>query len=369
MQYRKSFFVADRIVVKVGVSVLTTDCGDFDQCRIYRIAAAISELCKSGAKVVVVTSGAVATGRDAIVASRPLRTIFDEQAAAAVGQIRLMQAYETAFSSLGQRVAQILITRDDICNRKRFINARTTIEMLLSKDVIPVVNENQSVMTEDTKFCDNDELPVSITNLVEADLLMILTDVDGLSKWDRDARLIPFVRHIPKKMIEVAAGRGSESGMLSKFAAVKKAWLCGIPTLILNGRTPINLVEILSGQNSGTLFLPGKSSMNRRKHWITCTLQPRGVICVDAGAKFAIEKFGKSLLPSGIMQVSGNFDRGSCVKVCGFGESEFACGITQYSQTEIEKLVGRNSKEIKTILGYNSGNAVIHRNNLVLVES
>lgn len=362
------------MVIKVGSNTLTKEDQSFDTDFIADMAAQIARLRTEGIEVLIVSSGAVAAGRSALgLADRP-RTIPQKQAAAAVGQSRLMRAYEEAFAIHGLNVAQLLLTRSDLADRTRYLNARATLETLLECGVIPVINENDTVAVEEIKFGDNDNLSALVTGLIEANLLMILTDTDGLYDADPrrnpDARLIPLVRSLSKE-IELVAGGSSSSvgtgGMATKLAAAKKAGKSGAATLIVNGRAPGIILKGVKGEETGTLILASRESLTSRKHWIAFTLRPKGRITVDDGAATVLRRDGRSLLPSGITAVEGDFERGSCVRVCGPDGVEFARGITDYSSSEALKLIGCNSNQIEDVLGYRYGDEIIHRDNLVLL--
>jgi len=363
-----------RIVIKIGSRVLTSEDNGLDHGFLESLAAEVAQLRSRGRDVVIVSSGAIAAGRIGLGLLEKPRTIPQKQAAAAVGQSKLMQAYEEAFSRHGLKVAQILLTRDDLANRLRFLNARATLDVLLGSGVIPVINENDTVVVEEIKFGDNDNLSALVTSLVEANLLLILTDIDGYFDADPrvnpDARLVPLVKSVTRE-VERAAGSTTSSvgtgGMITKLAAAKRVGRYGVPTLIINGRKPGTLSRALSGREVGTLFLPSGKSLNRRKHWIAYTLRPRGRVHVDPGAVAALSRHGKSLLPSGVSHVEGDFDRGACVLVCGPDGVEFARGVVDYSRQEIERILGHKSAEIETVLGYRYGDEIIHRDNLVIL--
>jgi glutamate 5-kinase len=271
--------------------------------------------------------------------------------------------------------AQILLTADDLANRGRFLNARTTLESLLSAGVLPVINENDSVVFAEIKFGDNDNLSALVTSLAEADLLLILTDIEGLYTADPgsdpDARLIPFVRSITRDVERMAGSSGSNvgtGGMATKVSAAKKAARYGVPTILAPGKQPGIVTAALAGEEVGTYFVPVKEGLNRRKHWIAYTLRPTGKLLVDAGACRALLEKGTSLLPSGITGVEGRFERASCVRICGPDGVEIARGLADYSSLEVALLAGRKSSEIEQILGYRYGDEVVHRDNLVLVS-
>ncbi len=363
-----------RIVVKIGSGVLTSAGNGLDPAVIGRLSAEVAQLKANGHELILVSSGAVAAGRQALGLLEKPKTIPQKQAAAAVGQSRLMRAYEEAFSVHQLTVAQILLTRDDLVDRQRFLNARAALDTLLSYGIIPIINENDTVAVEEIKFGDNDNLSALVTNLIEAQLLVILTDIEGF--FDADprtspaAKLIPLVKVITREVEQAASGSGSTvgtGGMLTKLAAAKKVGKTGVPTIMVNGKTPGNLLRAVTGEEIGTLFLPSGESMNRRKHWIAFTLRPAGKITVDQGASKVLARDGRSLLPSGIVRVEGKFERGACVRVCGPDGVEFARGIVDYSQQEIEQILGHKSAEIEQILGYRYGDEIIHRDNLVVL--
>ncbi len=364
-----------RVVIKVGSRVLTVEGGGVDYAVISRLCDEIAGLRKQGLEVILVSSGAVAAGRDALRSSEQPLTIPQKQAAAAVGQPLLMQAYQQACTRHGLITAQILLTADDLANRSRFLNARTTLESLLAAGALPVINENDSVAVAEIKFGDNDNLSALVTSLAEADLLLILTDIEGLYSanpgTDPDARLLPLVRSITREIERMAGGSGSAvgtGGMATKVTAAKKAARFGVPTILAPGKQPGVITSAVTGAEVGTLFLPAKDGLNRRKHWIAYTLRPAGRLLVDTGAQKALLNKGTSLLPSGVTGVEGRFERGSCVKICSQEEGvEIARGLVDYSSREVVQLVGRKSSEIEQILGYRYGDEVVHRDNLVLV--
>jgi glutamate 5-kinase len=363
-----------RIVIKIGSRVLTGDAEGIDVAFLDSLARETGRLREKGLEVVIVTSGAVAAGvKEMGLTERP-RTIPQKQAAAAVGQPKLMQAYEEAFCTHSLKVAQILLTRDDLANRRRFLNARAALDVLLSGGIVPIINENDTVAVEEIKFGDNDNLSALVTSLVEAHLLIILTDIDGYYDADPrsnpDARLVPLVKAVTKDVERAAGSTGSSvgtGGMLTKLAAAKRVGRYGVPSLIVNGRKPGTLAHALAGEEVGTLFLPSGESLNRRKHWIAYTLRPRGRVFVDTGALVALSRHGKSLLPSGVVRVEGDFDRGSCVLVCGADGKEFARGLVDYSRRELDSILGCKSCDIENLLGYRYGDEVIHRDNLVIL--
>lgn len=362
-----------RIVIKIGSRILTGEEGELNRDWIAALASQVAELRRDGREVIVVSSGAVAAGRGLLGFIDRSVTIPQKQAAAAVGQPRLMREYEGAFSASDCRVAQILLTREDLADRQRFLNARSTLETLLDLGIVPIINENDTVAVEEIKFGDNDNLSALVTNLVDAGLLVILTDIDGFYDADPrkkpDARLIPLVRSITKEMSLAAGGSGSNvgtGGMATKLAAAKKAGRSGAATLIVNGTDPKILSRLFKGED-GTLFLPAAASLTSRKHWIAFTIRPQGRVYVDAGAARVLRQEGRSLLPSGVVRIEGNFERGACIRVCDLDGSEFARGIAAYSSSETALIMGHKSLEIEAILGYHYGDEIIHRDNLVLM--
>jgi glutamate 5-kinase len=361
-----------RIVVKVGSGVIFGQNG-LDLEVIGALSRDICELLSHGYEVVLVSSGAVATGKGELgIVGRP-QTIPLKQAAAAIGQSRLMRAWKDAFRPCGRCVAQILLTRDDLANRRRFLNARNTLMTLLEYGVVPIINENDTVVVEEIRFGDNDNLSALTTSLTEADLLVILSDVDGLydsnPKTNPDAKRFSVVETITGEIEKMAGGAGSvvgTGGMSTKVEAAKRATLYGVGTIIVDGRKPGVLPKVLAGEELGTFFLPVREHLTARKHWISFSKASRGKLLVDDGARRAVTEKGKSLLPSGVFAIEGKFERGDAVRICDTEGREFAKGIASYSQQELERIMGCNSSEIEAILGYKYGDEVVHRDNLVV---
>lgn len=363
-----------RVVIKIGSRVLTDSEGALDMVVIDRICKDIAALRQQDLEIVLVSSGAIAAGRSALGLKDKPKSIPQKQAAAAVGQTRLMRAYEEALSPHNLRAAQLLLTSEDLGSRQRFLNARATLDALLGFGIIPIINENDTVVVDEIKFGDNDNLSALVTNVVEAHLLLILTDIEGLYSEDPctvpDAKLIPLVRSITRDIERAAGGPGSglgTGGMATKVAAARKAGRNGVATIIVSGKRERIIQAALRGDEVGTLFMPSRDGLNRRKHWIAFTLKPAGRIFVDDGARDVLLKKCKSLLPSGVSRVEGRFERGSSVRVCGSDGKEFARGLSDYSSTEIARLAGRKSSEIEAILGYHYGDVVVHRDNLVIM--
>ncbi len=363
-----------RIVIKIGSQVLTSGDQELDRGFVASLASQVAEARSKGLEMLIVTSGAVAAGRGALgLTSRP-KTIPQKQAAAAIGQSRLMRAYEDAFAAHGINVAQLLLTRGDLADRTRYLNARATLETLLECGVVPIINENDTVAVEEIKFGDNDNLSALVTNLVDAGMLIILTDIDGLYDADPrnnpDARLISLVKAVTRDLERIAGGSGSAvgtGGMATKLAAAKKAGKSGAVTVIANGTNAGIVSRVICGEEVGTLVLAETASLTSRKHWIAYSLRPQGKIFVDSGASDVLRREGRSLLPSGVTAVEGNFNRGACVRICDHSGGEFARGITDYASSEVSMVLGRRSSEIEEILGFRYGDEIVHRDNLVLL--
>jgi len=364
---------ARRIVVKAGSAVLTAEEG-LNREIIENLSAELSRFKREQFDIVLVSSGAIASGLKKIGLLLPPRSIPEKQAVAAVGQSSLILAYEEAFDRYGEKVAQILLTREDLSSRRRYLNARNTIFTLLNWGIIPIINENDTVAVEEIKFGDNDMLAALIASLVEADLLICLTDIDAL--YDSDPRVNPGARRLSlvenitgqiEKMASGIPGSMGRGGMLSKVKAAKMVSSQGIPTIIANGKVPYILEKIFAGEDYGTLFQPHGQRMTSRKYWIAFTLNPKGILVVDDGAKKAITVNGKSLLPSGITEIKGNFDVGAPIHCVDQTGTAFAAGLVNYASAEIEKIKGHKTQEIAVILGHKDYDEVIHRDNLVIL--
>jgi len=361
-----------RAVIKVGSGVLTAADG-LNMAVIDDLATAICGIEKKGIEIILVSSGAIASGLKKLGFSKRPRSVSQQQATAAAGQSSLMMAYEAAFGRHGKKVAQILLTRDDLNHRRRYLNARNTIFTLLSWNVIPIINENDTVVVDEIKFGDNDNLSAMVTNLTEAHLLVNLTNIDGLFDKDprthQDARLIQSIHKVGRKELKYASaipGFLGTGGMASKIRAAQKVALGGAPTVIANGLIPGIITRIFSGEEEGTLFLPQENALCKRKHWIVFTKSPKGALVVDRGAETAIVEKGKSLLPSGIQEVKGRFSIGDAVVLVNQGGRQFAAGMVNYDDSDIKRIAGRRTPEIESILGFKYDDEVIHRDNLVL---
>ena len=365
---------ARRVVIKVGSNVLTTKDG-LNLNLINSLSRQISLLMDRGLEMIFVSSGAMASGIKKLgLPGRP-DEIPKRQAVAAVGQAGLMMEYEKAFECFDKKVAQILLTSEDLNHRRRYLNSRNTINTLLSWKVVPIINENDTIMVEEIKLGDNDNLSAMITLLMDAHLLINLTDIDGLFESDPrenpDSRLIPVVSSIGKDIVRIAGGIPGTlgtGGMLSKVQAARKVTSAGIPMVIANGELPDILLKIFEGESHGTFFVPNKEKLASRKCWIAFTLKPKGILRLDEGAAEAVLKHGKSLLPSGITDVEGEFGVGASVCFATEGEEPFGCGLVNYSSLEIRKIRGAKSKKIKEILGNKNYVEVIHRDNLVITR-
>jgi len=361
-----------RAVVKVGSNVLTNENG-LNVKAIRSISGQIHRLIDQGIEVILVSSGAMASGIKKIGLSKRPDAVPQRQAVAAVGQAGLMMEYEKAFARYRKKVAQILLTSDDLNHRERYLNARNTIHTLLSWKVVPIINENDTVGVEEIKFGDNDNLSAMITLLMDAQVLINLTDIDGLYTKDprtfKDAELIPTVSAINKRIEQVAndiPGALGTGGMLSKIKAAKKVTAAGIPMIIARGEKANILMRLFSGEAHGTVFEPKKKKMASRKCWIAFSSKPKGVITLDKGAVKAILKRGKSLLPSGIVRVDGEFQIGASVQFKGESDEILGIGLVNYRAEDIREIMGLRSGMIKKRLGYKPFDEVIHRDNLAI---
>lgn len=361
-----------RVVVKIGSGVISTVDGLENEC-VAAISKDVCALLDRGLEVILVSSGAVAAGKGQLgIVGRP-QTIPQKQAAAAIGQTRIIREYKETFTANNYNVAQVLLTRDDLSNRRRYLNARNTMMTLLEYGVTPVVNENDTVVVEEIRFGDNDNLSALVTTLVEADMLIILSDVDGFydsnPAENPQATLIPVVERVTPE-IEAMGGKTNGSlgtgGMATKLKAAKKAALSGVGTLIVNGRTPHVLQQVFDGEDIGTYFLPAQSKLTAKKHWIAFSKKPRGKLMVDEGGQQAVISRGKSLLPSGICGVDGGFERGDAVRLCDRDGKEFARGVISYSLPEVLQIMGKQCCEIEKVLGYKYRDEVVCRDDLVL---
>jgi len=373
MMGRERIISARRIVVKVGSNVLAGPDGQISEKFIGGLARQIAALLEDRREIILVTSGAISTGMARMgLASRP--TLLPElQAAAAVGQGHLMHIYAREFAGVGITVAQILLTADDLKVRHRHLNARNTIITLLERRIVPIINENDTVLTDEIKFGDNDILSALVANLVKADLLVILTDTEGLMTRDPKrgrGELVKEVKAVTRSLEAVALGAGSTrgtGGMASKLRAVKMVVASGEAAIIADGRKSDILERLFKGEEIGTYFYPAGERMGGRKRWIAFFLKPKGRIVIDDGAVSAVIERGKSLLPTGILEVAGDFNSGDTVAICRLGGREVARGLTNYSSEEVRRIKGLKTNQISSVLGYKYYDEVVHRDNLVLV--
>ncbi|HHV72435.1 MAG TPA: glutamate 5-kinase [Clostridia bacterium] len=365
---------ARRIVVKVGTSTLTYETGKINFQIIDKIACQIANLMNQGREVILVTSAAISVGVSKFGLAQKPESVPEKQAMAAVGQGILMQYYEKFFSEYGQIVAQVLLTKEDVIDRKKYLNIRNTLFTLLKYRVVPIINENDTVAVDEIKFGDNDTLSALVASVVEADLLIILSDIDGLftadPKTDPQAKLIEVVDELTPEIESLAGGVGSwrgSGGMTTKIQAAKIGVNSNVSVVIANGADPTVIEKIIDGQPVGTYFVPKEHKLEQRKRWIAFGLSPQGILYVDSGAEKALVNNGRSLLPSGIVDVKGDFEAGQAVQVLNLEGKEIARGIVNYSSDEIQQVKGLKSSELQLILGYNGSDVIIHRDNLVLM--
>ena len=365
-----------RLVVKVGTHVLADRRGNLSPRVMASLAQQISAVSRQGKEVVVVSSGAIAAGRFIAGQLYHKGTITEKQALAAIGQSHLMHMYQKAFEPFGKRVAQVLLTRDDLAHRGRYLNARNTFLKLIQFGLIPVVNENDTVVVDEIKFGDNDHLSAMVAILVDADLLILLTDTAGLYASPEDAqkarrKVVTHVERITPEVVRMASGPPGSlgtGGMLTKLDAARIATQAGIPVVIAHGRTPGTIDAVLRGEEVGTFFPPRHDRLARKKHWIAYTLKKRGDLVLDDGAVDALVRKGKSLLPSGILEVRGTFQSGQLVSCIDRAGREWARGLVNYSSGEIEKIRGKKTSQIEKILGYMVHEEVIHRDSLAVLR-
>ncbi len=363
-----------KLVVKVGSSLVTNHGAGLDRNAIKSWAAQIAQLISSGKEVVLVSSGAVAEGVQRLGWPRRPNSMHELQAAAAVGQMGLIEAYESAFRVHNLHTAQILLTHADLADRKRYLNARSTIRTLLSLGVIPIINENDTVVTDEIRFGDNDTLGALVTNLVEADCLIILTDIDGLFSADPrksvDAVLLNERFASDPVLDAMAGGTGSalgKGGMITKIQAARRAARSGADTIIASGHVSNILTRLVGGESIGTRLIAGMNPLAAKKQWLADHVRIAGRIHVDLGAANAIQTGGKSLLPIGVTEVSGDFERGAVVTCISPSGTEIARGLINYSAGEARLILGKSSESIREILGYVDEDELIHRDNLAVL--
>ena len=374
MSNSRDFRHIKRCIIKIGSAMLTANGRGLDTGAITHWVEQVVQLLKTGVQPILVSSGAVAEGMNRLGWQQRPHALYELQAAAAVGQMGLVQAYESQFKRHGIHTAQVLLTHDDLSDRKRYLNARSTINTLLRLGVIPVINENDTVATEEIKFGDNDSLAALVANLAVADLLILLTDQQGL--FDKDPRHhgdAQFIQHAKASdsaldlMVTGGAGSLGRGGMQTKVRAARLAARSGAATVIADGAVENIIQRILAGENLGTLLLPDQEPLAARKQWLAGHLQSRGKLILDDGAVKVLRESGRSLLPVGVTAVEGFFNRGEVVSCCDANGREFARGLANYNAEESRKIRGRSSKEIESILGYVDEPELIHRDNLVLM--
>lgn len=364
------------IVVKIGTSSLTQETGKIAIATIASLVETLCHLRSQGHRVVLVSSGAVGVGCARLNLTERPRKMALKQAVAAVGQGRLIRIYDDLFNNLQQAIAQVLLTRQDLVERNTYVNASNTFSELLDLGVIPIVNENDTIAVEELKFGDNDTLSALVASLVQADWLFLLTDVDQMYSADPrsvpDAQPIKLVSQKDFSQLRVDAGSSSSQwgtgGMATKLAAARIATSTGVRTVITQGKQPQNILEILEGKDLGTQFEPQCQTDNARKRWISYGLIPMGKLYLDSGAVKAITNRGTSLLPAGIIAIEGEFSTSDAVQLCNQEGMEIGRGLVNYNSSEIDQIKGHHSTKIASILGYDSSDTVVHRNNLVMLE-
>ncbi len=355
------------IVIKVGTSSLVDGNGCLSKDKFTKLSSEIACLIKEhGKKVVLVTSGAIAAGKEKL-GLQTLKTIPEKQAAAAIGQSLLMREYENCFSSHNIITSQVLLTRDAIDDRQRYINSRNTIDQILKFGAVPIINENDTVSVDEIKVGDNDTLSALVASLMGASLLILLSDVEGFIK---DGKVLPVIEEITKDILDSAGGSGSShgtGGMLTKLSAAQISCNAGIPMIIAKGSELNILTKILSGEEIGTLFTPKISHLEGKKRWLLNGKISAGKVIVDEGASSALVEKGKSLLPVGIKEVKGTFFQGDVVSILNLSGKEIGKGITNYTSEEVSKIIGKKSQEAQQILGTLPSDEVINRDNMVVL--
>jgi len=365
-----------KMVIKIGSSSLTLKTGGLDRANIEKFVNEVSSLAKRGIEVMIVTSGAIAAGLEDLNISKKPQEITLLQAAASIGQVELMKLYGDLFSKNGLKIGQILLTQEDTTRREQYLNIRNTIRNLIDLGVIPLINENDSAAVDEIKFGDNDELAALVSVLAEADVLVILTDIEGMydknPRTSRDAKLISYIDRIDKNIESAAGGIGSTygiGGMESKIKAAKICSFSGIKTIIANSRRINVLDEILAGKNVGTFFAPQTmKKVKSIKKWIAFGMKTKGAIIIDKGAEEAVLNKGKSILPVGVVKVSGKFNKGDTLKVFSMDNKLIAKGISNFSSDDILKIKGKNQKKILSEFSDAMCSEVIHRDCLVVFK-
>ena len=363
-----------KIVVKVGTSTLTKEDGNLNIEKIKKIVAELSNLSNKGYDVVLVTSGAVGAGMGKLGLTERPKTLSEKQALASVGQVALTHLYQLLFQEYGKIIGQLLLTRGDFSDRRRYLNARNVCNTLLKNKIIPVINENDAIVSNELKVGDNDTLSALVSGLIDADLLIILSDVQGLynknpQKYE-DANLIEIVGKIDDDIKKTAGREGSKfgtGGMITKIIAAEMATKIGTNMVIASGEDPKNISRIVEKENIGTLFTKKNKKISSKKYWLAYGTNKKGVVTIDEGAEKALFK-GKSLLPVGIKSFEGNFEKGTVVKIMNMKNENIATGISNYSSDEIELIMGHRSEDIENILGHKYDDVVVHIDNMVITK-
>lgn len=379
---REQITKANRIVIKFGTNILTNEEGEVSLPRVYSFIEDVSKLKKSGKEIILVTSGAVGLGKKKLGVDST-EAVAMKQACAAIGQSKLMSIYESAFDQYNLVVAQILLTEDDFSQRKKYLSLRTTLNKLLELNVIPIINQNDTVSTieldelfTDMQVCfsDNDKLSALVASELDADLLVILSDIDGLfdsnPKTNKDAKIIPVVEQVTNEILSYgeAASAGGRGGMKTKLEAARLVTRSGGTVLIVNGKTPSVITQVFSGENIGTIFLPKEEMLSGKKRWIGYATNVLGKLIVNYGAKKAIIEKETSLLPVGLVDVVNEFKKGEVVSILDENEREIARGIVNYNSEDCKKIAGAQSDEISKILGHKNYDAIITRDNITILE-
>lgn len=363
-----------KIVVKVGTSTLTKEDGNLNIEKIKKIVSELSNLSDKGYDVVLVTSGAVGAGMGRLNMTERPKTLSEKQALASVGQVALTHLYQMLFQEYGKIIGQLLLTKGDFSDRRRYLNARNVCNTLLKNKIVPIINENDAVVANEIKVGDNDTLSALVSGLIDADLLIILSDVQGLynknpQKYE-DANLIEIVGKIDEDIRKTAGGEGSKfgtGGMITKIIAAEMATKIGTNMVIASGEDPRNITRIVERENIGTLFTKKHKKISSKKYWLAYGTNKKGVLIIDEGAEKALFK-GKSLLPVGIKEIEGDFEKGTVVKIMNLKNEAVATGISNYSSDEIGLIRGHKSENIEKILGHKYDDVVVHIDNMVIIK-
>lgn len=363
-----------KIVVKVGTSTLTKDDGNLNIDKIKKIVLELSNLSNKGYDIVLVSSGAVGAGMGVLNMEERPKTLSEKQAVSAIGQVSLMHLYQTFFHEHGKIIAQLLLTKGEFSDRRRYLNARNVCNTLLSRKIIPIINENDAIVSDELKVGDNDTMSALVSGLIDADLLIILSDVEGLYNKNpqkyNDANLIEIIGDINEDIKKMAGGEGTKfgtGGMITKIISAEMATKIGTNLVIASGDDPKNISRIVEKENIGTLFVRKNKKISSRKYWLAYGTNKKGVVTIDEGAEKALLK-GKSLLPVGIRSVEGSFDKGTVLKIENLKNEVIATGISNYSSMEIGLIKGHRSEDIEKILGHKYDDVVIHIDNMVVIE-